>query len=314
MPKTPVIQLKSVTKKYFVGNDELTVLDNVSLEIYPGEYVMFLGPSGSGKSTILNTICGLEPPTSGEVIIRGENVAKLNGKELAKFRRSKIGIVFQQFNLIKSFKVWENVAFPLTNDGVPFRRRHERALKLLAMLGLDKYANRLPTELSGGQQQRVAIARAMATNSWIVVADEPTGNLDSKAAKEVMEILARLNIKSKRTVILVTHNPDYKIYPHRIFYVKDGRIENVLVNRQIENAPNENLKDVMEMGDLVIYQKMQEKKKLDQKTDQKTDKEKGNAEAKPEEAKAESAKKDGETEAAAKESAKVEDSKKAGKK
>lgn len=224
MAKVPVIRLKDVTKKFMLAGDELTILKGVSLEIYAGEYIILFGASGSGKSTILNTICGLEPPTTGEVIIRGENIAKYDSKELAKYRRSKIGIVFQSFNLIRSFKVWENVAYPLATDGMAYSKRKERAMVLLRLLGLDKQANRRPTELSGGQQQRVAIARALSQNPWILIADEPTGNLDSRSADDVITIFRLLNQKSKRTIIMVTHNPEYIKEADRVFFIQDGLI------------------------------------------------------------------------------------------
>ena len=171
MARTPVIRLKEVVKKFVITGEEVTILKNISLEIYAGEYIILFGSSGSGKSTIMNTMSGLEPPTSGEVMVRGENISKFNTNQLARFRRTKIGIVFQSFNLIPSFKVWENVAFPLTASGAGKQQRRERAMFLLKLLGLEKYAFRRPTELSGGQQQRVAIARALSTNPWIIIAD-----------------------------------------------------------------------------------------------------------------------------------------------
>ncbi|HOX41206.1 MAG TPA: ABC transporter ATP-binding protein [bacterium] len=259
MPKTPVIALKNVTKKYMLGNNEVPVLNGVDLEIYSGEYVIFFGPSGSGKSTILNAICGLEPPSSGEVVVRGENIAKFNSKQLAKYRRDKIGIVFQQFNLIKSFKVWENVAFPLTNDREPLKRRRDRAVSLLSMLGLSKFADRHSSELSGGQQQRVAIARALAANAWIVVADEPTGNLDSRSANDVMTVFRVLNQKSRRTIIMVTHNPEYLKEADRVFFVRDGLIERIQVNRHRE-AIGEEVKGLDDLKELVFHDEREAEK------------------------------------------------------
>jgi ABC-type lipoprotein export system ATPase subunit len=158
---------------------------------------------------------------------------------LAKYRNKKIGMVFQQFNVLKSFNVITNIAMPQTLNGTGRRRRLERARHLLSIFGLDKIAKRLPTEISGGQQQRVAIARALVNNPWILIADEPTGNLDSKAASEVMELLAKLNENSHRTLILVTHNPEYLYAPHRIFYMKDGKIDREVVNRSINKEVTE---------------------------------------------------------------------------
>ncbi|OQA04381.1 MAG: putative ABC transporter ATP-binding protein [bacterium ADurb.Bin400] len=260
MARTPVIELKNVTKKYVLGTNEIDVLKGVSLEIFAGEYIIFFGPSGSGKSTILNTLCGLEPPTTGEVIVRGDNIAKYNEKELAKYRRDKIGIVFQQFNLIKSFKVWENVAFPLSSDGVPIRRRKDRALKILSILGLEKMAFRRPMELSGGQQQRVAIARALATNAWIIIADEPTGNLDSRSADDVMTIFRLLNQKSRRTVIMVTHNPDYLKEADRVYYVRDGLIAKEERKRHTSESFDE-VKDIEDLKSLVFHDDARDEKK-----------------------------------------------------
>jgi putative ABC transport system ATP-binding protein len=246
MARTPVIRLKNVIKKFIITGEEVTILKDISMEIYAGEYIILFGASGSGKSTIMNTIAGLEPPTSGEVVIRGENISKFSANQLAKFRRSKIGIVFQSFNLIGSFKVWENVAFPLTASGVGRQQRRDRAMALLRLLGLDKYAQRRPTELSGGQQQRVAIARALSINPWIIIADEPTGNLDSKAADDVMTIFRLLNRRSHRTIILVTHNPDYLGEADRVFYIKDG----VIVRERKNSAPPDFDGDVKGLDDL----------------------------------------------------------------
>jgi putative ABC transport system ATP-binding protein len=266
MSRTPIIQIKNVTKKFTLGSNVIDVLRGINLEIYSGEYVIFFGASGSGKSTILNTICGLEPPTTGEVIVRGENIAEFKGKQLAKYRRDKIGIIFQQFNLIKSFKVWENVAFPLMNDGERLRLRRERALNLLNVLGLGKFADRLPTELSGGQQQRVSIARALATNAWIIIADEPTGNLDSKSASDVMTVFRLLNQKSHRTIIMVTHNPDYLKEADRVFFVKDGLIDKVTVNRHRQML-GEEVKGLEDLKELVFHdEKAAEKKEQKEKT------------------------------------------------
>lgn len=276
MARTPVIQLKNVTKKYILGSNEVEVLRGIDLEIYSGEYIIFYGASGSGKSTILNSICGLEPPTTGEVVVRGENIAKFNGKELAKYRRDKIGIVFQQFNLIKSFKVWENVAFPLMNDREPLHRRRDRSVNLLDLLGLGKFAYRIPTEMSGGQQQRVAIARALATNAWIIIADEPTGNLDSKSSADVMTIFRVLNHKSRRTIIMVTHNPDYLDEADRVFFVKDGLIDKVQVNRHHDESSDE-VKGLDDLRELAFNDQKEDEKEDEKHIGRKEDKTVGEA-------------------------------------
>lgn len=202
----------------------MQVLNGISLEIFSGEYVVFFGPSGCGKSTLLNCVAGLEIPDSGKITVRGEDLSKLNKQQLAEYRNKKIGMIFQQFNVLKSFSVINNIALPQSFTGVPLKRRLARAKHLLKMFGLEKIAKRLPTEISGGQQQRVAIARALVNNPWILIVDEPTGSLDSKASEEVMELIEKLNTKSRRTVILVTHNPEQLKYAHRIFYLKDGQV------------------------------------------------------------------------------------------
>jgi putative ABC transport system ATP-binding protein len=224
MSKTKVIEVENITKSYGEGDNNFTVLNGISFDIDSGEFIIFFGQSGCGKSTLLNVICGLETVDTGKVSIRGEDISKFTQKELAFYRRTKIGIVFQQFNLLKNLTNKGNVALPLLSNGEPLKRAEHRAGQLLDMFGLEKHANKLPTELSGGQQQRVAMARALSANPWIIVADEPTGNLDSKSADEVIEMLNILNKKSKRTVIMVTHNPDYIKYADRVIHMKDGKI------------------------------------------------------------------------------------------
>ncbi len=235
MAKSVVIKIENVRKTFKIGKQELEIIKGINLDIYSGEYVVFFGPSGCGKSTLLNIICGLEPPTEGQMLVRGEPLYQKNEKEITEYRRSKIGIVFQQFNLLKSLSIQENVALPLSAGGQGVKQRMDRAADLLKMVGLEKFLTYRPTELSGGQQQRVAIARALSANPWIIICDEPTGNLDSKSADEVMEIINRLNSVSKRTVLMVTHNPEYLSYPHRVIYLKDGSIIREQVNRDIRH-------------------------------------------------------------------------------
>src|SRR3989344_2147355 len=227
----PVIQLKSITKDYDLGKTIAHVLKGITMDIYTGEYVMLFGASGSGKSTLMNIIAGLEIVTSGKIYIRGIDLSKLNSNEMAQYHRQKIGFVFQSFNIIRSLTVIENVALPQMAAGVTKDRRMKRAAVLLEEVGLTRFANYLPTELSGGQQQRVAVARALVNNPWIILADEPTGNLDSEAANDIMELIKQLNERGKRTIILITHNPDYIFFPHRVFYVKDGLVTKTIVNR-----------------------------------------------------------------------------------
>lgn len=273
MKKSRVIKLSDVSKSYKIGKTKFDILKGISLEIYAGEYIIIFGPSGCGKSTLLNIISGLETVDAGKVHVRGEDITRLDANELAHYHRNKVGMVFQQFNLIKNLDVVENVALPQVFSGIGIRRRTKRAMKLLKDFELDKLAKNLPTEMSGGQQQRVAIARALVNNPWILIADEPTGNLDSKAANEVMELFKTLNEKSRRTVLMVTHNPEYVFYAHRVLYMRDGTIIKEVVNRDIRNLEEkdeslgryENIeKDltVSETGTKAVVDKIMSEKKL----------------------------------------------------
>src|SRR3989344_2316262 len=195
--KFPLISIQMASKTY--AEDPLDyktlVLRNIYLDVYEGEFVTVFGPSGSGKSTLLNLIAGLERPTGGRVMVRRRDLSKYDSDELAQFHRRKMGFVFQNFNLIKSLNVWENVALPQTASGVNYAERKRKAMNLLKLFRLDQYANRHPNELSGGEQQRVAIARALVNDPIFLLVDEPTGNLDSKSAQSVMEILQDIHIK-----------------------------------------------------------------------------------------------------------------------
>lgn len=224
--KKPIISLQYVSSSYEADplDYKNLVLKNVSLDIYEGEFIIVFGPSGSGKSTILNLIAGLEFCKAGAVKVHNRNLAHLTDAELARYHRLKIGIVFQAFNLIKSLLVWENVALPQAASGVRYNTRHKRALRLLRLLHIDAYANKRVTEISGGEQQRVAIARALINKPFIMLVDEPTGNLDSKSADEVMRIIHDLHYKAKHTIVLVTHNPDYLHFATRVIYVRDGQV------------------------------------------------------------------------------------------
>jgi putative ABC transport system ATP-binding protein len=230
LAKVPVIKIVNVTKKFDLGRVTVDALQSVNLEIYSGEFVIFFGPSGCGKSTLMSMIACLQPPSTGKIYVRGEDVTNLDDNQLAAHRRTKIGMVFQSFNLISSMNVLENIALPLTFARISRTRRINRAENLLETVGMAEYKKHTPSELSGGQQQRIALARSLVANPWIVLADEPTGNLDSKSADEVMRLLISLNRKSKRTVILITHNPDYLVYADRVFNMRDGKIVNVDVN------------------------------------------------------------------------------------
>lgn len=224
MARKPVIKIVNLSKHYQMGPTIVRALDKVNLEVYSGEFIIIFGQSGCGKTTLMSLLAGLDKPTTGDVIVRGENLAKMGANQLAKYRRSKIGMVFQQYNLVPNMTALENISLPLAFDGTPRRRRAKRAHNVLELIGIDELAPHTSAEMSGGQQQKVSIARAWITSPWIVFADEPTGNLDSKSADEVMHLLKQLNQKSKRTVLLITHNPEYLAYADRVIYLKDGKI------------------------------------------------------------------------------------------
>lgn len=236
MAKVPVFKAVNITKTYQLGDIEVKALQSVNLEIYSGEFICIFGQSGCGKSTLLSLIAGLQSPSSGEIYVRGEKLSGLDNNGLAKYRRSKIGIVFQSFNLIPSMNILENIALPLTFARISKKQRIDRAKSLLETVGLTKYSDHTSSQLSGGQQQRVAIARSLVTAPWIILADEPTGNLDSKSANEVMRLLISLNRKSKRTVILITHNPEYLDYADRVFFMQDGKVVKTQVNNKVKDA------------------------------------------------------------------------------
>lgn len=219
-----IIELKNVSKIYKMGEVDVIALDNVNLSIYKGQFVCIIGPSGSGKSTMLHLIGCLDKPTKGKVLIDGKDVSKLNDNKLAEIRREKIGFVFQFFNLYPTLTALENVELPMVIKEVDRKFRRERARKLLEMVGLKGFENHLPSQLSGGQKQRVAIARALANNPSIILADEPTGNLDSNSGEEIIKILKNLQEKENKTVIIVTHNLNYKKYAEIVIYLKDGKI------------------------------------------------------------------------------------------
>lgn len=222
--RKPVIKAVNLSKHYQMGPTLVKALDKINLEVYSGEFIIIFGSSGCGKSTLMSLFAGLDKPTSGEVTVRGENLAAMDANQLAKYRRTKIGMVFQQYNLVANMSAVENVSLPLAFDGASRRRRMKRARNVLDLIGISDIARNTSGEMSGGQQQKVSIARAWVTSPWIVFADEPTGNLDSKSADDVMKLLKSLNDKSKRTVLLITHNPEYLPYADRVVYLRDGKI------------------------------------------------------------------------------------------
>lgn len=220
----PVIKVENVTKVYRIGEQELIVLNGISVSIEKGEFVCIMGPSGSGKSTFMNIIGCLDTPTSGKYYLEEIDVSTMDVNQLAEIRNKKIGFVFQQFNLLPRATALENVELPLIYAGVPAKERKEKALETLSRVGLKERANHYPRQLSGGQQQRVAIARALVNNPSIILADEPTGNLDSKASIEIMEIFKRLNEEQGLTTIIVTHEPDIAAFGKRQIRFLDGKI------------------------------------------------------------------------------------------
>lgn len=219
-----IISLQDIQKSYFLGRQELKVLKGITLDIYSNQYVALMGPSGSGKSTLMNILGCLDSPTGGKYILNNQDVSKMEDDELAEVRNDEIGFVFQQFNLLPRLTAAENVALPLIYSGVSRKERTERALEMLKRVGLEDRSHHKPNELSGGQNQRVAIARALVNNPSIILADEPTGNLDSKTSEEIMSIFGKIQ-SDGNTVVLVTHEEDIALHAHRIIRLRDGVIE-----------------------------------------------------------------------------------------
>ncbi|MEM2089478.1 MAG: ABC transporter ATP-binding protein [Candidatus Pacearchaeota archaeon] len=218
-----IVKLDKVCKTYELGKVKVPAVREVSLEIEEGDFIAIMGPSGSGKSTLMNLIGALDVPTAGKIFFKDKNIASISESALAKLRGKRIGFVFQQFNLIPTLTAKENVMLPMIFQGIPAEEREKKAENLLEKVGLSKRANHKPKELSGGEQQRVAIARALANDPEIILADEPTGNLDSKTGKEILEILKKLNEEGK-TIIIVTHDSNIAKSAKKIIYIKDGKV------------------------------------------------------------------------------------------
>jgi putative ABC transport system ATP-binding protein len=230
-----VISVKDLTKFYIMGTTQVKALQGITVDIDRNEYVALMGPSGSGKSTLMNLLGCLDSPTGGEYVLNGINVSTMSDGELAEVRNKEIGFVFQTFNLLPRLSALDNVALPLVYAGMSKSQRNQRAQEVLDSVGLGDRVDHKPNELSGGQRQRVAIARALVNNPSIILADEPTGNLDTKTSIEIMEIFEEIH-KQGNTVILVTHEPDISEHAHRIIRLRDGLIETDVLNENIVSA------------------------------------------------------------------------------
>ncbi|MFP4088862.1 MAG: ABC transporter ATP-binding protein [Cyclobacteriaceae bacterium] len=228
----PIIETQDIAKVYRMGDEEIHALKSVSIQVKRGEYVAFMGPSGSGKSTLMNIVGCLDTPTSGRYRLNEQDVSDMTENELASVRNKEIGFVFQTFNLLPRLSSLDNVALPLIYAGVGRSERQERAMEVLESVGLGSRAYHKPNELSGGQRQRVAIARALVNRPSIILADEPTGNLDTKTSYDVMDLFQALHDQGN-TIIMVTHEDDIAHYAHRIVRLKDGLVESDIINEHI---------------------------------------------------------------------------------
>lgn len=227
-----VIRVKDLYKVYRVGDSKVKALNGVDFTIQKGEFCSIVGTSGSGKSTLLNMLAGLEKPTKGQIVIAGEHIEKKSENQLVKFRREHIGFIFQSFNLLPALSAVENVALPLTFQGMDKAKRLEKAAQVLDLVGLSGHKNHKPTQMSGGQQQRVGIARALVVNPQIIFADEPTGNLDSHTSAEVMELIRKIIHEQNQTLVMVTHDDHLTGFADRIFRISDGKIVSIEAGRE----------------------------------------------------------------------------------
>lgn len=232
----PLVELREIRKSFSMGNEEVEILHGISLSVEKGEFVAMMGPSGSGKSTTMNILGCLDKPTSGTYTLNGQNISDLESDDLAVIRNSTIGFVFQGFNLLQKTSAIENVELPLLYAGMQKKERRERAREALVQMGLEDRLWHEPTQLSGGQQQRVAIARGIVNRAPILMADEPTGNLDSKTSDEIMRLFKKINEEEGTTILLVTHEPDVAAYAKRIVHFKDGIITSDEMNRAVRSA------------------------------------------------------------------------------
>lgn len=237
----PVIQVKDLYKIYRIGTNKVRALNGVDFSIERGEFCCIVGTSGSGKSTLLNMLAGLEKPTKGQIVIGGEHIEMKNESQLVNFRQAHVGFIFQSYNLMQNMTAIENVAMPLTFQGVGKWERERRAVKMLKLVGLGKYLRHKPGEMSGGQQQRVGIARALVVNPEIIFADEPTGNLDSHTTIEVLQLIKKISAEKKQTMVMVTHDNYLAGFGDRIIQIMDGKIIRNVDNREQARAQMEAL-------------------------------------------------------------------------
>ncbi len=232
---TKIIETQSISKRYVMGEEVIDALKDVTISVNKGEYVAFMGPSGSGKSTLMNIVGCLDTPSTGKYILNGQDVSQMSENELAAVRNKEIGFVFQTFNLLPRQSALENVALPLIYAGYTKKERTEIAMKTLKGVGLDNRALHKPNELSGGQRQRVAVARALVNDPSILLADEPTGNLDTKTSYEIMDLFDQLH-KKGNTIVMVTHEDDIAQYAHRIIRLRDGVVESYTINTNVRKV------------------------------------------------------------------------------
>lgn len=228
-----MVQIRALTRIYRQGEIDVTALDGIDLDIGAGEFVALMGPSGSGKSTLLHVIAGIDRPTSGQCLVQGTDVATLNETQLADWRNANVGFVFQTFNLIPVLTALENVELPLLLTALSASERRKHATRALELVGLADRLHHLPRQLSGGQEQRVAIARALVTDPILLVADEPTGNLDAHAASDVLDLLVRLNREAGKTIIMVTHDPKAASRARRLIHLEKGELTDPPVTRSV---------------------------------------------------------------------------------
>ena len=227
---TPIVKVTGLSKSFSRGSETIKVLDNLNLEVPKGQFLALMGPSGSGKTTLLNLIAGLDSPTSGSIVVGDKDIAKMSEAELAKWRTRHVGFIFQFYHLLPVLTAYENVELPLLLLPLTAAERKRQVMTALELVGLGNRLNHRPGQLSGGQQQRVGIARAMVTDPTLIVADEPTGDLDSKSAEEILNLLVELKRSLEKTIIMVTHDPKAALYAERVLHLEKGRLAQEVFN------------------------------------------------------------------------------------